>query len=142
MRSLPKKQAMLLRPKPSNSSIIEAVQQQLGLKLEPREAPMEALVIDHSEMPGDGQAQNTTAALPTYASVSIRPSQSEGDNDILMFGPDEFVSKNASLQQVIRTAYGMEDDRILGAPGWLGSEKYDLEAKENSSGLEAPASWI
>lgn len=26
---------------------------------------------------------------------------------MLMFGPDECVSKNASVQQVIRTAYGI-----------------------------------
>jgi uncharacterized protein (TIGR03435 family) len=52
----------------------------------------------------------------------------------LMFGPDKFISKNASLQQIIRVAYGVEDDRISGAPGWLESEKYDVEAIERISG--------
>jgi bla regulator protein BlaR1 len=65
-----------------------------------------------------------------YASVSIAPHVSGGDNVMLMFGVGEFDSKNASLQQVMRVAYGVEDDRIIGAPSWLSSEKYDVVAKE------------
>jgi uncharacterized protein (TIGR03435 family) len=33
--------------------IIEALQKQLGLKVEPQKAPVEILVIDHVEKPGD-----------------------------------------------------------------------------------------
>jgi len=34
---------------------------------------------------------------------------------------------------LIRTAYGVDDSRIFGAPNWLDSEKYDVEARiENS----------
>jgi bla regulator protein blaR1 len=83
-------------------------------------------------------AQNSTAAPPTYARVSIAPNTSGGDRVVLMLGPGQFASKNASLQQVIRTAYGVEDDRIAGAPAWLTSEKYDLEAKEAYVGSGDP----
>jgi len=69
-----------------------------------------------------------------YSSVSIAPSKSSGANGVLMIGPNEFVSKDAPLQQVIRVAYGVEDDRIIGAPAWLGTEKYDLEAKGGDLG--------
>jgi uncharacterized protein (TIGR03435 family) len=55
-----------------------------------------------------------------------------------MFGPDGFSSNNGSLQQVIREAYGVEDDRISGAPAWLESEKYDVEAREHSSATGGP----
>jgi bla regulator protein blaR1 len=84
------------------------------------------------------QAQNKAAAMPGYATVSITPNHSGGERVTLMFAGDEFVSKNASLQQVIRAAYGVEDDRISGAPGWLSSEKYDFEAKEDHSGTNDP----
>jgi bla regulator protein blaR1 len=82
------------------------------------------------------QFQNATVAIPAYATVMIAPSKSSGDT--LMFGSDEFISKNASLQQVIRVAYGVEDDRIVGAPTWLASEKYDVEAREDSSAVNDP----
>jgi bla regulator protein blaR1 len=38
-------------PDSSNPSFFSALQQQLGLKLEPKEAPMEVIVIDHVEKP-------------------------------------------------------------------------------------------
>lgn len=83
-------------------------------------------------------SQNTSSSFtpdsstPTYASVSIKPNTSGSEHVGLMFKPGEFASTNASLQQVIRTAYHVEDDRIIGAPDWLASEKYDVVAKEEA----------
>jgi len=79
------------------------------------------------------QPQNTTAGTPAYATVSIAPSNSDGGDVTLMFGPAGFVSKNESLEQVIRVAYGVENDRIVGAPAWLASEKYDVELREDTT---------
>jgi bla regulator protein blaR1 len=82
-------------------------------------------------------AQSSTA--PRYAAVSIAPHLSGGgENVMLMFGVGEFNSKNASLQQVMRVAYGVEDDRIIGAPAWFSSEKYDVAAKEDSHEASNP----
>jgi bla regulator protein blaR1 len=100
-------------------------------------APIAAGVL-HTAPGSAGQTQSTIAALPAYATVSITPSNSGGEQVMLMFGLGEFMSKNASLQQVVRAAYGVEDDRIIGAPSWLASDKYDVEAKEDTSEMSDP----
>ena len=101
-------------------------------------APIAAGILHANPRRAESQAQNTTALLPPYATVSITPSSSSGQNVGLMFGPAGFVSKNSSLQQVIRVAYGVEDDRIVGAPAWLASEKYDVELSEDNSAMNDP----
>ena len=41
------------------------------------------------------------------------------------------------MKFLIKEAYGVEDDEITGAPGWLNSETYDVDAKVSSSELAA-----
>ena len=54
-----------------------------------------------------------------------------------------FRATNMPLIDLIREAYelgpgmGADDGRISGAPGWLGSERFDIQAKMDSSVLEA-----
>jgi uncharacterized protein (TIGR03435 family) len=101
-------------------------------------APIAAGVFHATPGRAESQTQGTAAALPAYATVSITPSNSGGENVTLMFGPGEFASKNASLQQVIRAAYDVEDDRIAGSPVWLTSEQYDVDAKGDTYGVPHP----
>jgi len=101
-------------------------------------APIAAGILHANPGRAESHAQNTTAPLSPYATVSITPSSSGGQNVGLMFGPAGFVSKNSSLQQVIRVAYGVEDDRIVGAPAWLASEKYDVDLREGNSAMNDP----
>jgi bla regulator protein blaR1 len=96
-------------------------------------APIATGILHASQRRADSATQNTTAVLPEHTTVSIAPSSSNGGNVTIMFGPAGFVSKNGSLQQLVRVAYGVEDDRIIGAPAWLASEKYDVELREGTT---------
>ena len=47
----------------------------------------------------------------------------------ILFGPDGFTARGATLQTVMGFAYGVQQDLIYGAPDWVSSEKYDIDIK-------------
>ena len=51
----------------------------------------------------------------------------------LMFSPDGLSATNGTLEMLINAAYGVDNIQISGAPSWVNSERYDLEAKMDSS---------
>jgi bla regulator protein blaR1 len=125
---------------PADGSLSLALEQQLGLKLEPQEDPVEVLVIDHAEkVAGNIQSQSndTVRTQVTFESVSIRKDTTEtGTFSFGWFAPDTFTSTGVSAQFLIREAYGVEDDQILGAPSWLKFDRYDIKAKMIASAAD------
>jgi uncharacterized protein (TIGR03435 family) len=49
-----------------------------------------------------------------------------------------FTAANISLKMLIHLAYGVTDSQISGGPGWLNSEKFDIEAKADDSSIAEP----
>jgi uncharacterized protein (TIGR03435 family) len=75
-------------------------------------------------------AEKHAAKLPAYEVVSIKPSQSNGPTmSRFMFTPSGFIGSNVPLKGLIQDAYGLKEHQVFGAPSWLGSEFYDVEAK-------------
>jgi uncharacterized protein (TIGR03435 family) len=81
----------------------------------------------------ESQAQNTSAIEAGYEVVSIKPHKSGDELFKMMFEKDGFSAIMVTLRMLIRTAYGVDDSRIFGAPNWLDSEKYDVEARMENS---------
>jgi uncharacterized protein (TIGR03435 family) len=83
-------------------------------------------------------AQNSSSAQFTYDVATIRPTKSTEQYAVkFSYTPDGLTAENVSLQLLIRRAFGLQDDQILNAPGWLNSEKYDLDAKMDSATADA-----
>ena len=78
-------------------------------------------------------AKNTDTVAPMYEIVSVKPHKSGDELFKMMFEKDGFSAIMVTLRMLIRTAYGVDDSRIFGAPNWLDSEKYDVEARMESS---------
>ncbi|MGB7281171.1 MAG: M56 and DUF3738 domain-containing protein [Candidatus Acidiferrum sp.] len=85
----------------------------------------------------DTQAQDSTGPAPTYEVASIKPNKSGLNMVRMMFTPDGLNSNGATLDMLIKSAYGIEDNQISGEPSWIKSNKYDIEAKMD--GAEAQA---
>ena len=79
------------------------------------------------------QAKNTDTVAPMYEVVSIKPHKSGDELFKMMFEKDGFSAIMVTLRMLIGTAYGVEGSKIIGAPNWLDSEKYDVEARMENS---------
>lgn len=75
------------------------------------------------------------AQPPSFEVASVKANHS-GDHMVsLMNAPGgRFTAKNVSVKMLIRLAYKVQDFQITGGPGWIDSERYDIEAKPEGSG--------
>jgi uncharacterized protein (TIGR03435 family) len=67
----------------------------------------------------------------TFDAASVKPSK-PGDTrgSTFQFTPGGGLSiTNSTLRDIIETAYSVRDFQILGEPGWLNSERYDISAR-------------
>jgi bla regulator protein BlaR1 len=79
-------------------------------------------------VPSRAQSQDSNAGAHVYEVASIRPDKS-GDPRFQIMSMSNGFTANTTLQALIRLAYGVEDNQISGAPKWVDSDKYEVEAK-------------
>ena len=82
-------------------------------------------------------AQN---ALPAFEVASIKANRSGTTiaNAGRMSG-DRFTASNATVIQLIRSAYGVQEFQIAGQPGWTGIDRFDITANMPSG--SKPGEW-
>ena len=83
----------------------------------------------------------TGADAPQFEVASVKPHKSDDGTFGIMGQPGgRFTATNASLRLLIRTAYQLQDDQIVGGPGWLNADHFDIVAKaqENASFVPPP----
>jgi uncharacterized protein (TIGR03435 family) len=61
------------------------------------------------------------------------PGSESSETNVLPGG--RFTGRNVTVRKMIRNAFGVDDFQISGAPGWIDSESYDIEAK-TAGGVE------
>ena len=70
-----------------------------------------------------------TPDLPKYEVASIKPSPTDDGRMRLMMKPTGVELRGSQVQMLLQLAFGVEPDRIVGAPDWVRSKRYDMEAK-------------
>jgi bla regulator protein blaR1 len=99
-------------------------------------APILFGLLNAAPIRAELQTVNTTTRLPAFEVASIKPNKS-GEPDVrLMFTPDGFSATNVPLREFIRMAYQVQEFQMSGGPPWINSERYDIEAKVDSSAAE------
>lgn len=75
--------------------------------------------------------------LPAFEVASIKPDKSGTDMTMLRTTAVGFIAQNIPLRELLRQAYRVQDNQIVGAPTWVGSARYDIEAKVGSNDTDA-----
>ena len=94
----------------------------------------------HAQTP----AQSAGAITPGFESVSVKPGVfvKPGDTKAVVFSRfldrnDEITATNVTLQDLIAAAYWVEKNELIGAPDWVHSDMFDIEAKLDAATYDA-----
>ncbi len=97
-------------------------------------APFVLFSVNVTQSHAQSEGDIATAIAPLYKTISIKPSKSGIDADrTIKTGPDELTATNQTPQTFIREGYKIDDEQIVGAPSWLNSQRYDIDAKVDNS---------
>jgi len=134
-----------------NAAISDALDKQLGLKLEDTKVPMPVILVDHvNEKPTDNppDALKRLPPPPTEFEVAeIKPTvpapplpggRRGGRGPA--FQNDRMNLQGYTLRQIINLAWNLTgEDMLVGAPKWLDSDQFDFIAKAPAAVMASPA---
>lgn len=61
--------------------------------------------------------------------ISIHPDRNAGRFMGLSFSANSFTLTNLPIQMLLKTAFGVREDRLLNVPDWAKNERFDINAK-------------
>jgi uncharacterized protein (TIGR03435 family) len=119
-------------------TLFDALDKQLGLKLEAQKTPMPALIVDSVNEEPTPNAPGVATALPPppppeFEVATIKPTPPGGEQlGILLDQNGNFSSTNTPLRLLIDIAWNINFNNTelpLNAPKFLDSEHFDINAK-------------
>jgi bla regulator protein blaR1 len=72
---------------------------------------------------------STTPEALQFDIVSIKPTAPNQDKTLFQYFPDGISFRGAPVRMVLETAFGVDDNHIVGPPAWVTTRLYDIEAK-------------
>jgi len=129
---------------PERVSFADAVEKQLGLKLEERQVATPVLVIESVNRQPTGNPPGTAEALPPtpmpteFEVASVKPTDPNTRNGRFQIQPGgRLVSEAMPLRFLVNRAFNtFNNDEVVGLPDSAANERYDITAKMPSG---APA---
>jgi len=84
-----------------------------------------------------GRLDAPSGPLPSFEVATIKPSHTGDDQRSLMMSPGKFTMSGMPVVELIRFAYDLKSDtQLSGGPGWVNSDKFDIEAKETEAQVQ------
>jgi bla regulator protein blaR1 len=87
------------------------------------------------------RAQSQPAAstpAPSFEVASIKVNHSADRRAMIRFAPGgRFTANNVALKGLLEQAYRVKDSQLVGAPNWIETEHYDIDAKMDDATADA-----
>jgi uncharacterized protein (TIGR03435 family) len=128
-------------------SIFDAVEKQLGLKLDSKQMAMPVIVVDNVNRKPTDNAPGVADALPPekpeFETAEIKPTPPDGPQGIgIRYTQGGRVDANGTLKNLIGIAFeippNLANDLLVGGPKFLDTDRYNIVAKTPSTGIGAP----
>jgi uncharacterized protein (TIGR03435 family) len=131
---------------PDRISPYEAVDKQLGLKLQEKPVPTPVIVVDSVNRTSSANPPGVAEALPSIpvptefevASMKPTPPDSRGYRYQMQPG-GRFLTEGMTLRSLIDRAFNTYiNDAVVGVPKFAETDRYDINAKAPAVGPSAP----
>src|SRR5204863_2993973 len=86
------------------------------------------LAIASAAMP---RAQTPAGPSPTFDVAAIKQNKSGENNGRLGGPPTRFTATNIPAMQLVLFSYNVQGFQVEGAPDWLKTERWDINAKSD-----------
>jgi uncharacterized protein (TIGR03435 family) len=123
-------------------SLNEAVEKQMGLKLEERQIPTPVLIVDNALQKPTDNPPGVAEALPPipppteFEVAIVKPADPDSRNSSMRTQPGgRLVVQGMPLRFLVMRAFNnmmMTNDSIVGLPAWADTERFDVNAKAAS----------
>lgn len=120
-------------------SLFDALEQQLGLKLELKEVPSSALVVDSVERTPTANSPDVAKALPPppppeFEVATIKPTSPDQKGTNARIQPTGMVNVvGMPLRTLISLAWDLNSDELIDAPKWTETARFDIVARAFAS---------
>lgn len=89
-----------------------------------------ALGVLHSpQVRAQAQADSAADKLPAFEVSTVKPTKADEGMMRFMFTPDGISLEGTPMRMMLREAFNVENDQIIGGPDWLNSARFDVQAK-------------
>lgn len=125
-------------------TIFDAIDKQLGLKLQSSAVPAPAIVIDRvnrtpSPNSPEAEAQSPRPPQPRFEVATIKPTDPQFHGVDIQTPPNGMVSiRGITMSYLIQTIWFVTPDMVAGAPQWFDTQRWDIAAKVASTPDSAP----
>jgi uncharacterized protein (TIGR03435 family) len=120
-------------------SLFDALEKQLGLKLELKDMPTSALVVDSVERKPTPSSPDVAKVLPPppppeFEVATIKPTSPDQKGANARIQPTGMVNVvGLPLRQLIQLAWNLQSEELLDIPKWTETARFDLVARAFAS---------